>query len=597
MANEVTITVSGRDQTGSVFAKIRQGIKTTMDRARADVDQSGRGIGTALMSSVATSIKDGASKAKDAMAGVFTGALKGASSTPIVGPVIIAAMAGIAAVAAPALAAALSGAMVLGLGAGFVGVGAMLLMENKKVKASFDATFKEIKGTLTDAFKPLIPVLNTVQGVMKGLAKEFAPVIKSSMELAKGPLKEFVKSLGRAFSELKPTIKPMMDAFTSLLGVIGPQLPGLFESIAGSLTELFKTVMENKDVIAGVFIALMMAIPPVIDAVGWLTRAFGEIVDASVNVASAVMIAFQDVKIATANMVEGVARGARSLGEVLSHIPGMEDFGRAIMEGADGVIRKMGEIRSEAERTKVEIQIKADIWDLQEKLNMARTELKDPNLTKERRATLNADISKLMANHADAIRRLGDPKLIKTYTANLNADKSKLEAALAAARKGLADPNLTKERKAKLNADIAQLKSQIAAAKGAIASVRGKTVAITVNTIYNGSASSRAAIAAKNRAHGGVVGGGIGAFANGGVSGASGATALVGEQGPELVRLPFGSTVVPAGGTRALLDSGGGSGLTVNIYVQGSIRSDRDLVNIIRDEFVNGGFRGALNNT
>lgn len=32
----------------------------------------------------------------------------------------------------------------------------------------------------------------------------------------------------------------------------------------------------------------------------------------------------------------------------------------------------------------------------------------------------------------------------------------------------------------------------------------------------------------------------------------------------------------------------------VNVYVQGSIRSDRDLVALIRDEFLNGGFRGVL---
>lgn len=37
-----------------------------------------------------------------------------------------------------------------------------------------------------------------------------------------------------------------------------------------------------------------------------------------------------------------------------------------------------------------------------------------------------------------------------------------------------------------------------------------------------------------------------------------------------------------------------GQGVTVNLYVQGSIRSDRDLVALIRDEFINGGFRGLV---
>jgi phage-related protein len=37
-----------------------------------------------------------------------------------------------------------------------------------------------------------------------------------------------------------------------------------------------------------------------------------------------------------------------------------------------------------------------------------------------------------------------------------------------------------------------------------------------------------------------------------------------------------------------------GAGVTVNVFVAGSIRSDRDLVRVIRDEFARGGFQGAL---
>jgi hypothetical protein len=58
------------------------------------------------------------------------------------------------------------------------------------------------------------------------------------------------------------------------------------------------------------------------------------------------------------------------------------------------------------------------------------------------------------------------------------------------------------------------------------------------------------------QAHGGVVGG-IGAAASGGVRGA---LTLVGEQGPEVVRLPFGSTVVSAPDTQAMLAGGAGRG-------------------------------------
>lgn len=229
-------------------------------------------------------------------------------------------------------------------------------------------------------------------------------------------------------------------------------------------------------------------------------------------------------------------------------------------------------------------------------------------------------------------------------------------------------------------------------------------------TIYERHAQARKTEKARSNAHGGILGSSIPAYAGGGLSGAgAGVFALVGEQGPELVNLPYGSTVIPAGGTRRILDdegldyddfagyakggktgakkkpkpqakkakpkkakpkksihqltpsdvprkksihqltpsdvhggsegsyieghvsqggghsspyadpgevsvsnleggsavsalsaptwSGGGAQPTivnVNLYVQGQIRSDRDLIALIRDAFLNGGFRGAL---
>jgi hypothetical protein len=39
---------------------------------------------------------------------------------------------------------------------------------------------------------------------------------------------------------------------------------------------------------------------------------------------------------------------------------------------------------------------------------------------------------------------------------------------------------------------------------------------------------------------------------------------------------------------------GSGSGVVINVYVQGSIRSDKDLIALIRNEIYNGGLRGVL---
>lgn len=89
------------------------------------------------------------------------------------------------------------------------------------------------------------------------------------------------------------------------------------------------------------------------------------------------------------------------------------------------------------------------------------------------------------------------------------------------------------------------------------------------------------------RAHGGISG-----AASGGMR--SGLT-MVGERGRELVSLPAGSRVHPNNETEQMMaGAGAGPGGGINVYVQGSIRSDRDLVALIRDEMLRGGFRGLL---
>lgn len=69
-----------------------------------------------------------------------------------------------------------------------------------------------------------------------------------------------------------------------------------------------------------------------------------------------------------------------------------------------------------------------------------------------------------------------------------------------------------------------------------------------------------------DRRHGGITGAASG--------GARGGWTMVGEGGPELVRLPYGSMVHPAGTTRNMLASGGGRGgeVYINLMVNGELQ-------------------------
>lgn len=71
---------------------------------------------------------------------------------------------------------------------------------------------------------------------------------------------------------------------------------------------------------------------------------------------------------------------------------------------------------------------------------------------------------------------------------------------------------------------------------------------------------------------------------------ASGLT-WVGERGPELLNLPPGSYVH---NNRESMAMAGGQPIVINVNVAGSIRSDRDIAQIIRDEILRGGFYNVI---
>jgi TP901 family phage tail tape measure protein len=114
-------------------------------------------------------------------------------------------------------------------------------------------------------------------------------------------------------------------------------------------------------------------------------------------------------------------------------------------------------------------------------------------------------------------------------TAYLRGNVDDLKAKIAEAESRL--KNAKGEKNVKIQAEIDDLKAQLRAAQAEIDAMHGKTV----NIIYNEKRGE--ARLGGREAHGGIIGG----AATGGARG--GSLTWVGEQGPELVRLPAGSTV------------------------------------------------------
>jgi chromosome segregation ATPase len=158
-------------------------------------------------------------------------------------------------------------------------------------------------------------------------------------------------------------------------------------------------------------------------------------------------------------------------------------------------------------------------------------------------------------------------------TAYLRGDVTDLKANLADAEASL--KGTTGEKRVRIQAEIEGLKRDLASAQAQVDAMHGKTVYITEyfqmgGGNYSGSSAGRFA-------HGGIIGGAA-------TGGPRGGMTWVGEQGPELVRLPGGSTVIPAGQSRTMAaEQGGGGGPLVLEVRSGGSRLDDLLVELLRD--------------
>jgi hypothetical protein len=164
----------------------------------------------------------------------------------------------------------------------------------------------------------------------------------------------------------------------------------------------------------------------------------------------------------------------------------------------------------------------------------------------------------------------------------LQGEISDLEKKIQDARSQLR--TVPKSQRAKLLADIAQFEAQLARAKRRLDAIKGKRVAVTVtyNEVVGSVVHTRRGGHYYERAHGGVVGADAG--------GVRGGLTLVGERGPELVRLPYGSTVIPNGTTQAMMSGAGGASRIVLELRSGGTRLDDLLVEVLRNAIrVRGG--------
>lgn len=352
-ASTVTIVIGARANTETGFARVRRAVRNLNDGIRENFGTTGRSSGLSFLQRFGNVLQQGLSSAAQSGSGIAQGLgeqLRGAGSSPYVAAGIAALVAAIA----PVLGTLLGGALILGLGGALVGVGFAFAAKAKEVQTEFTKTGKVINKVLTDASKPLVPVLTYALKTAQKLVKEFGPILREAFDVVAPHLQTFIDNLADALRKLKPAIVPIVEAFGTILDALGPELVTFFEELSDALQDLaeeFKKqeTAENFAMVVGL---LLRIIPPAIKVLGLLAQAFNWQVRNAKSAVAAIKdlinwirsIPNKTVRLAQrgANAVVGAARRVR---EFLNRIVGKKNVDIAI-RGVTSAIKRIGDLIS-----------------------------------------------------------------------------------------------------------------------------------------------------------------------------------------------------------------------------------------------------------
>ncbi|MGP3917690.1 hypothetical protein [Nonomuraea sp. 10N515B] len=579
-------------------------------------DSRGRFIkgGQDLGDGIADGIKDGTERGGRIVSGFATSTLRTFSRLgPGMGAAITAGLVG-----AAASAGTVAGAITLAVGGALTGIGVVSAAQSEAVRREWRATGKDLKAGLADAAQPLEQSAMRAATVTRTTFSRLKPFLADFFERSAPAVDRFVASIGEGVASLGPALEPVRRGYTAVLDAISNRSPAIFGSLERSLENLGETAEEHADDIAAAFEFTASAVEKTTEALGFLADEWDNFTsdisaaneagkDFGRSVAEALVDAYEAVGINTDRMKEMREEWAAA-DAAAANSSGVKDASAAtsgLGSAADDAAAGLRDLKAEMEElngpaldaAEAQIRVEEAIDRASEAIRKNGATL-DVNTAKGR-ANKDAliDIARAAQDHiaamqaegasADAItakygsyrgqlvhaarqagltrgqaERLAEAWLAMpdSVTTHAKGNISDLEAKIAAAKAKLKDPGLTRPERARIRAEISDLQRKVAAAKAALAGVQSKTVSISLITRYT--TIGHGTVLAPGRAHGGVIGGlgGVKRFATGGVAGSGSSLAMVGEQGPELVRLPVGSTVTPAGQTKAqLAQSGFGS--------------------------------------
>jgi len=231
---------------------------------------SGGLLSGVFSSAAADAAKEATKAGSDAGNSVSEGLMDAIKSNPWIMGGVGAAIA----IATPLIAQAMAGMLVFGLGAGIAAMAIYGASHAKSVVAIFDKLKVDVNKDLTDIGKSFVPVLDSILSTAIGVLAKLTPIFAAAARVISGPFKEFADTLLTTFESpaVKSSIEAIASAFGKLLTALTPTLAADANAIAKGITNVANAVGKNPAAFAGFITFMVKIVVACLDLIAALTN-------------------------------------------------------------------------------------------------------------------------------------------------------------------------------------------------------------------------------------------------------------------------------------------------------------------------------------
>ncbi|MFC5268470.1 hypothetical protein ACFPJ1_40730 [Kribbella qitaiheensis] len=273
---------------------------------------------------------------------VFGSGFLGALKTPVLGPLLIAALTAAVAVALPAVGAIAASGLVAGFGAGLAGLGILFAAKSEAVGKKWQTTLAGMGADMRLFSKPYEATLIHAADVADRVFGKFKPSLQAAFKETAPVVSEFVDEVGAALEELQPAVRPLSEAFQAVLRSLGPAMQSALRNVSQGLQDLAESVEKNPDGLADL-----------VDGMGRLTKNGLDLVTQLNNINGA----FE-------RFTGGLSLVDLALGDANSNIGKFVGFVKDSINPLSGVTKGLGLFKGSSDKANESVAITAETTQL-----------------------------------------------------------------------------------------------------------------------------------------------------------------------------------------------------------------------------------------